>query len=660
METYLEGVEEKDPKTEPVFDREVGSCKYSTELEEMRKKAEARCVELELEVQRRKSEYAELESKCRTLEAAKLALENEIRVLKSQTQNNPFSDLISHSANVNAVDNGGRGVAEGVVNSPVEDDEEDKVFQLMAEIETLKAEKSKAETEAEEWKKKFKELESLMLQLQKGTGNVQSAGTPLSETPYKHSTSGEGDYIRVQNNQRVRRHLAFQEKRCLIKQMAPSTPNCAKPASVSIIDIPDSDDEFDLAPSMVKQESGKGNISTNYESEGTACNENETRTIGDQNPEEKVGGYADSVRKIRRASNMVTSDTESDDDNVPKEDEPQMDKQNPEEKVGGYADSVRKRRRASNMVTSDTESDDDNVPISKLRRMHYEQVVPNQSKSCTVGATSPGIDDVRIAVTPPKRRLVSLRQSEGRTRVKNCLSKKTSDDEFCKSIPTTEDVDDDDSEEVGSDTEGDSLDGFIVDDSDVADGENGCSESKGDSDCMNDHSGSEDVSSRSSAYSCSESSDDEVNLGMILSKLKRNKDQKSDWKFEGELLAAFGKDPELCMRAVCALYRKQTSDEKVSKSTFIHNQRGFSKPDAPRGCSLGEFLTDGDPQGDVKKSVKELQEYNPKGVELCRHLATRYSKQLFTIYHNKEDPYFQSSKTALQQTNSKISQLESQ
>ncbi|OMO75961.1 hypothetical protein CCACVL1_15968 [Corchorus capsularis] len=612
METNLEGVEGKDPKTEPVFDREVGSCKCSTEVEEMRKKAEARCVELEL---RRKSEYEELESKCRTLEAAKLALENEIRVLKSQTQNNQLSELISHSANANAVDYGGRGVAEGVVNPPGEDDEEDKVFQLMAEIETLKAEKTKAETETEDWKKKFKELESLMVQLQKGTGNVQSAGTPLSDTPYRNSTSGEGDYIRVQNNKWVRRHLAFQEQRCLNKQMAPSTPTCAKPDSVCIIDIHDSDDELDLAPSMVKQESGKGNISTNYESEGTACNENETRTIGDQNPEEKVGGYADSVHK---------------------------------------------RRRASNMVTSDTESDDDNVPISKLRRMQYEQVVPNQFKSCTVGATPIGIDDGRITVTPRKRRLVSLRQSEGRTRVKNCSSKKTSDNEFCKSIPTTEDLDDDDSEEVGSDTEGDSLDGFIVDDSDVADGENGCSESKGDSDCMNDHSGSEDVSSRSSAYSGSESSDDEVNLGMILSKLKRNKDKKSDWKFEGELLAAFGKDPELCMKAVCALYRKQTSDEKVSKSTFIHNQRGFSKPDAPRGCSLGEFLTDGDPQGDLKKSVKELQEYNPKGVELCRHLATRYSKQLFTIYHNKEDPYFQSSKTALQQTNSKMSQLESQ
>ena len=59
-----------------------------------------------------------------------------------------------------------------------------------------------------------------------------------------------------------------------------------------------------------------------------------------------------------------------------------------------------------------------------------------------------------------------------------------------------------------------------------------------------------------------------------------------------------------------------------------------------RGCTLAEFLTDGDPQGDLKKSVKELQAYDPNAVELCRNLATHYSKQLFEIYNSKEDPYF--------------------
>lgn len=55
---------------------------------------------------------------------------------------------------------------------------------------------------------------------------------------------------------------------------------------------------------------------------------------------------------------------------------------------------------------------------------------------------------------------------------------------------------------------------------------------------------------------------------------------------------------------------------------------------------LGDFLTEGDPEGDLKKSVEELQEHDPKAVELCRTLATHYSKQLFEIYQNKEDPFF--------------------
>lgn len=52
------------------------------------------------------------------------------------------------------------------------------------------------------------------------------------------------------------------------------------------------------------------------------------------------------------------------------------------------------------------------------------------------------------------------------------------------------------------------------------------------------------------------------------------------------------------------------------------------------------FLTDGDSQGDVTKSVEELQKYDPKAIELCRKFATHYSKQLFEIYKSKEDPFF--------------------
>ncbi|XVF12623.1 hypothetical protein REPUB_Repub08aG0134900 [Reevesia pubescens] len=672
METNLEEGEEKVPKIEPVYDGELGNCRCS-EFEERSKKAEARCLELELEVQKRKSEYEALETKFRTLEGAKLALEDEFKALISR--NNEVGDLISQSHNEEVVGYGGKGVREGVVDLTEENDEEDNVFQLMANNRVLECEKSKAENEVEVWKQKFKELESLMLQLQKSSvlksaeqpidgktsdancyivacgnktsqavnskdgsqvvttlngmpamdkavsfmdsgstlispGNLQPAGTPLLDTPNEHFISDKGDY-RVQSTKRVKRHLAFQEERSPSKQIAPSTPAGAKPVSVSIIDIHDSDDEPDLAHNQMlttsEQEKVVGNISTNYELEGTVGSENETWMIVDQNQEEKVGGCVDNVSFI----------------------------------------SVPKRKQASNIVTSDTESDDDdNVPIGKLRRMRCEEVVPDQtsikSKGCLVAATTPGVDNVRGNLTPRKRRLVSLRQAEGK--LKNGSSRKTSESKCCKGIPKTEDVEDDDSEEIGSDSDSDGLNGFIVDDSDIADSENVCIESHDSSDCNNADSGQEGVSSGSNACSGStDVSDDEVDFDVILSRLKRNKDHKSDWKYEGELLAAFGKDLELCMKAVCALYRQQTSGEKLSKATFCQNQRGFSKFDAHRGCTLAEFLTDGDPQGDLKKSVKELRAYDLHAVELCRDLATHYSKQLFEIYNSKEDPYFRPS-----------------
>ncbi|PSS04430.1 hypothetical protein CEY00_Acc20284 [Actinidia chinensis var. chinensis] len=162
-------------------------------------------------------------------------------------------------------------------------------------------------------------------------------------------------------------------------------------------------------------------------------------------------------------------------------------------------------------------------------------------------------------------------------------------------------------EEDGSEsyTEGESLGGFIVNGLDVYDG--------------GDVSASKDVS------------DDNVNFDEVLSTIQRSRGLTVKWEFEVDMLAAFGKDLELCMKAICALYRQQTSEEKVSKGTFYSNQRGFSQCDAFRGTTLAEFLTDGDPQGEVKKSVKELQEHDRKGPELCRTLATHHSKQLYAI-----------------------------
>ncbi|GKB96991.1 hypothetical protein Tco_0983128, partial [Tanacetum coccineum] len=57
------------------------------------------------------------------------------------------------------------------------------------------------------------------------------------------------------------------------------------------------------------------------------------------------------------------------------------------------------------------------------------------------------------------------------------------------------------------------------------------------------------------------------------------------------------------------------------------------------GSELAEFLMDGDPARDLKKTVEDLKQYDSKGIKDCRKFATTYSEQLFKIYQNNEDPY---------------------
>ncbi|KAF7830666.1 protein IWS1-like protein [Senna tora] len=267
-----------------------------------------------------------------------------------------------------------------------------------------------------------------------------------------------------------------------------------------------------------------------------------------------------------------------------------------------------KRKRAcKNIVTSESESDeddDDNVPISKLiKRMHnIEEVSPDQVK-CDLN-NSVTTEDLKVTgtITLRRRRLVPLRK---------CKNHQDNKNPSCG--PTNENSDE--LEEVLSGSEEESLSNFIVNDSDV-------------SDC-------EDTSSKSL-----DESDGDVDLSKILSRIQRIKGQKMKWECEAEMLAAFGKDPELCMKAVCTLHRQQTFEEQMSKGSLCYNGRGFSNRHAFRGSNMAEFLTNGDPLGDLKKSVQELQEFDPEGVEFCRKMALHYSKQLFKIYENEEDPLF--------------------
>lgn len=668
---------------EEMKDEEAMECEVDCEKEvedcgnrccEMGEKSmtKDRAMMLELEIEKKKSEYELLQTKFRALEAEKAAIEDELRALKRR------NEVKEHSTNTvdrNKVDCGREQGIEGIIDLTQENDEEEKIVEVMIENNVLELEKTRAESEVEAWKKKYEALESWALQLEKslalrnrqhplsgkaklelGLLNVdsdegivtkevndtvkakdgsdvggdldhlqtkvqmvhhdkpysaaihsscKSPGTPSIDAQYKYLTHPKGEKKaihlddEVEYGRRVRKQLSFEEE-CSNKKMAPSTPAGAGPASVGVIHISDNDDEPDIMtikmPTPEIQGINTVCVSADHASGITVDDGKEMtsenslkKTISYQSDGEDLSGCKGNVPFV----------------------------------------STPKRKKRPNIVTSDSESDggdddDDKVPTRKFKRLHLGELIcdPTSShlNSCSTSATVSGVDCVRGALTPPKRRLMTLRECEKKGRAETNLASNLNarETENQSEILTNEDVEASETEEVGSDSEGESLGGFIINDSEVSGGDGASCESE-------------------------EESNGNVDFVDIISRIRRNSDKKSKWEFEADMLAAFGKDPELCMKAVCALYRQQTSEEKTVKETIYSNQRGFSQCDALRGTTLAEYLTDGDPQGDLKKSVKDLQQYHPKALELCRTLATHYSKQLFAIYQNKEDPFFLSS-----------------
>ncbi|KAI3893090.1 hypothetical protein MKX03_035880 [Papaver bracteatum] len=144
----------------------------------------------------------------------------------------------------------------------------------------------------------------------------------------------------------------------------------------------------------------------------------------------------------------------------------------------------------------------------------------------------------------------------------------------------------------------------------------------------------------------SSDSDDTVNkldIGQVIEIIKRNRNKESEWQTEDDMLSSLEEDPDLCMKAVCALHRQQLTKGKSVKSSLHNRNRRFSvfsKFVALRGSEMAEFLTDNNPKGDLKKSAKELEAFIPEGLEDCKALARFYSNELFIIYQNHEDPFF--------------------
>lgn len=319
-------------------------------------------------------------------------------------------------------------------------------------------------------------------------------------------------------NLRARRQLAFEKEKSPGKKIAPSTPAGAKPPYLSIVDISDSDDE-----------------PNNTRVQLPIQNERSLETIG---PLE--GSLEDVSRKKVIATKASSKGTNSQEDNWEDDDACK-------EKISLV--SIRKRKRASNIVMSDSENEsDDNIPIGRLKKMNLEEKDYNATAS---------VGNKNGSASPPRTRLAILRKCRGKVTAERELPIATTEIKYSQGISTNVSTEDDESDESSTKSEGESLGGFIVNDSDVSGGDDASSELE-------------------------DQADEKTDFSEILSNLQRKKERKFKWDFEADMLADFGKDTELCMKAVCALYRQQTSEEKISKGTLVTNCRGFSKFDAFR------------------------------------------------------------------------------
>lgn len=74
----------------------------------------------------------------------------------------------------------------------------------------------------------------------------------------------------------------------------------------------------------------------------------------------------------------------------------------------------------------------------------------------------------------------------------------------------------------------------------------------------------------------------DIDVKSEIARLCRKVAEKKTWAFKADMMSALEREPELCMNAVCALYRKQLCKvESVSGSSLGMNL-GFSQFDAPR------------------------------------------------------------------------------
>lgn len=486
------------------------------------------------------------------------------------------------------------GVLERIIQDSKEEHEK-----LMIENKVLDCEKKKAESDLEVWKVKCKELEVQVTELEKslsiGTAkaDIVSGLNVAGTTPTSSSSKRCVDTDGFKGDQTgeikptVKKRLDYAMDWRPFQNFFPSTPGCRPP--VEPFYLADSDDDLKIVDAPLSDVACKGHKRV-LRSSGVAL--------------ESIPDVVD-----------LTLDDKY---------EPIAEDQSNEEETSSFtAPRPFKRRKVFNHTVSSESESDDNIPISRLRSMNQLRRSPDTMvMRKSVDGDYSGGNPRKLA---PRRRLRRVGDIEhnsvsGKNSLKSCGNQ--------RDLGISEKLNEDEMEGNDSTSEGESLGGFIVDSSDTSDCHSG-------SNCndISEHDGS-------SSGDCLDESERSIGYDKIMSSLRRERKDKLKWDSEQDMLADFGKSTELCMKAVFVLYRQQTSEEKAFKATIHSNGRGFSQCDASRGTALAEFLTDGDPHGDITKTVKELQKFDSEGVEMCHKLAEKYSKQLFAIYKSEEVPFF--------------------
>lgn len=498
------------------------SCRCD-ELVERSKKDEMRCAELELKLKKK-------DEQCEALEAKLRALEGEVEVLR----------VSSEGRKVKKVGN----VKDGEVDTVIDLTDDNEIEKLLIENSVLECEKKKYKSEAEVWKDRYWKLESWASQLKLESGTYYHEENGKKEESGVIRTGGSSHLEPIMDSKvlrvgRVKRKMTFEIEERPSKTMALSTPFVAKSASVFATDIVDSDDEPNTSQHPFLDSEGSRDIFV------TSCFLGENEKIS--------SSYAKNNEEDRNSG----------------EDLPFV--------------VTPKRKRNCNVISSESENDNDDVPISKLKRMHIQEVRPDEVRCDTnnfLAASASAVDKVIGTVTPRQRmmplRKLAKKSQEGRTAYTSSRAKH----QQCNLKNAA--ADDDESQEDLSDCEDECLSDFIVDDFDELSSDDASSKSQdaSDGDVNSDSCNSQDVPDNHMG-DARDVSDEDIDFSKILSQIQRKKDH-MEWEFEADMLADFGKDSELCMKAVCALYQQQTSEEQMSRGTLYTNQRGFSKFDANR------------------------------------------------------------------------------